>query len=484
MKRIMALAAFIPFSLLNAAAIPKQAILNNYKMIYQKQKSVDSFSDMFQEGNVYGRIRSNSFYFAYTAPDNSHDSQPVSGLGVSFVYKSALYKGFEFEAGVHSSYAFFHVSDVDAYTLLKPGKDVISPYDYVKTGSKWLNVLSQANISYTYSQTDLRVGRQLVETFYTKSNDSKMVPNTFDGAVIVTKDIPHTKITFAYLAKQKLRNHTQSHSVLMYDDSNVSDFSFLTGNDDAVMHYGFSKSNLEQNGKSTNAPLIVLDVHNTSVANLKADYAAYVIPSLLSQAMGEINYKIDLGDFSLTPGVRYIQQFDNGSGKFATASLYPSLGLQGYKNPYSLDAKMIAARLVGRMRDYRLNLACTYVLDEADIVAPWRGFPTAGYTRSMGIYNWRSNTKSYRIELVKGANRTGVYKSPFMQASILYIDGDERKSLSKAKDSLYYYAGMIQNIPSLPELQYRLRVGYRDFTGTYRELSSYVDARFELNYLF
>ena len=481
MKKIMALAAFVPFSLLNAAATPKQAVLNNYKMIYQKQKSVDNFSDMFQEGSVYGRIRSNSFYFAYTAPDNSHDSQPVSGLGVSFVYKSALYKGFDFETGVHSSYAFFHVKD-GAYGLLKPGKDVMSPYDYVKTGSKWLNVLSQANIAYTYSKTNLRVGRQLVETFYTKSNDSKMVPNTFDGAVLASQDISHTKITLAYLAKQKLRNHTQAHSVFMFDDSNISDYSFLTSNDDSVMHQGFSKSNLEANGKSTNAPLIVLDVHNRSVKNLKIDFAAYTVPSLISQAMGELNYKMDFGTFSLTPGVRYIQQFDSGSGKFATASLYPALGLDGYKDPNSLDAKMIGVRLVGKMKDYKLSLAYTQVLDEADLVAPWRGFPTAGYTRSMGIYNWRANTRSYRIELVKGANKTGIYKSPFFQTSILYINGDDH--IKKETDSLYYYAGMIQNIPSLPQLQYRARLGYRDFIGTFSALSSYVDARFELNYLF
>ncbi len=462
----------------------EQALLNNYLVIYGKQKSVDSFSDMIQKGEIYGRIRSNTFSFLYKDKEKRDKSKPVSGLGVSFVYKSARYRGFDIEAGVHSSYAFFNANDADSYSLLKPGKDVLSPYDYVKTGSKWLNVLSRANMAYNYSKTSLRIGRQLVETFYTKSNDSKMVPNTFDGAVIVSKDITKTKLTLAYLVKQKLRNHSRAHSVLMYDDSDVDGYSFLTGNDDSVMHYGFSKSNLENNGKSTHAPLIVLDIKNNSINKLKINFSAYYVPTLLSQAMGELNYKIDFGEFSITPGVRYIQQFDSGSGKFATASLYPDLGLEGYKDPYSLDAKMIAARIVGKIDDYKLNLAYTQVLDEADIVTPWRGFPTSGYTRSMGIYNWRSNTKSYRIELVKGANKTGIYKKPFFQISILYIDGDERKSLSKAKDSIFYYAGMIQNIPSLTDLQYRIRVGYRDYRGAYSLLSSYIDARFELNYLF
>jgi hypothetical protein len=143
---------------------------------------------------------------------------------------------------------------------------------------------------------------------------------------------------------------------------------------------------------------------------------------------------------------------------------------------------MIALRLVAKLRDYKINIAYTDILDQGDLVTPWRGFPTAGYTRSMGIYNWRANSQSYRIELVKGSNSKGLYLKPFIQASVLYVNMDENKGI--LQDSIMYYIGLVQNVPSMHSLQYKLRLGHRDFIGAAADVSDYTDARCELNYLF
>jgi len=452
---------------------------NNGTLIYNTQKSADSVHDMFTQGDFYGRLRSNNFYFAYELPDSSHYTQAVGSLGASFVFKSAHFKGFDTTLGLYSSQSFF-VNQKDPIGSLKASKDTLSRYNYVNTGSKSMAVLAQANIAYTYSQTKFTLGRQLVETFYTKSNDTKMIPNTFDGFVLDSKDIANTRIKFAYLQKQKLRDHTDAHAVLMYDDRDTANYSQWSQNDDGAMHRGLTYSKLKQFNKPTDAPLIVLDTQNSSVKNLKLNFSSYLVPELLSQVMGEANYKMAFNGFSITPGIRYIQQFDNGAGKVGGPSLY-NIGEAGYKDANSLNAAMLGARVVARIKDYRLNLAYTGVFDKADLVTPWRGFPTAGYTRSMGMYNWRANVKSYRIELVKGANSSGIYTSPFIQTSVLYMDGDAHKAET---DSLFYYAGLIQNLPSAPEFQYRLRLGWRHFTSSNTLISDYLDSRFELNYLF
>ena len=484
---LLSFAALSSSLLLAESSLPKQAIKTNGQVIYyEAQKDVSTFSDMLTEGNLYGRLRTNNFYFGYDHDDSSHESSLVGAVGASFVYKSASLQGFDFTIGLYGSQAFFSSDDIhDNVKFIKAGKDTFSRYNYVHTGSKALYAFAQANINYKYSKTDFTLGRQLVETFYTKSNDTKMIPNSFDGFVLTSKEIPKTTAKLAYLAKQKLRDHESSHSVLMYDDSNPADYSFWTGNDDSAMHRGLSYTNLTAAGKSTDAPLIVLDGVNRSVKNLKINFSSYVVPSLLSQAMGELNYKIAFNGFSVTPGIRYIQQFDNGAGNVGGASLKGNVNIfspGGYKDPNSLNAQMIAARVVTKIDDYKINLAYTDILDKADLVTPWRGFPTAGYTRSMGIYNWRANTKSYRLEIVKGANSKGIYTKPFIQASILYVDTDEKKSI--LEDSIYYYIGIVQNIPSMQELQYRVRLGYRDFIGDASSVSNYTDARIELNYLF
>ena len=461
----------------------KQAIKANGQLVYNKtHKQVDSLSAMFQEGAFYGRLRNNNFYFAYDAENSSHDTHVIGSVGASVVYKSAELSGFDFTLGLYGSRAFFDDNN-DPINRIKAGKDALSRYEYVNTGNKSMGVIGQASLDYRVSKTDFVLGRQLVETFYTKSNDTKMIPNTFDGLVVGSKDISDTTAKFAYLYQQKLRDHLEAHSVLMVGDANStsSNKPEWSENDDAGMHKGLTYTALVSAGKPTDAPLIILDLVNKSINNLKINFSSYVVPELISQTMGELNYTLKFDGFSIAPGVRYIQQFDNGAGSIGGASLKGDAAV-GYKDKDSLDAKMIAARVVTKIDNYKINLGYTNILDEADLVTPWRGFPTAGYTRSMGIYNWRANTQSYRIEVVRNANKTGIYKNMFIQASALYIDTDEDKKI--LEDSMFYYTGFVKNFEDAPELQLRLRLGYRDFIGDTSIISDYLDSRFEANYLF
>ena len=483
---LLASALLISTSLYAEDKLSKHTLKTNYQEVYnEKPGTVDSFTEMFTEGKFYGRLRSNTFYYALEKETASQNTHIVSGLGGSVVYKSATLSNFDFTAGLYYSQAFFD-DNSDPVNRLKPGKDTLSRFDYTNTGNKSMAVLGQAYISYKgIPKTELLVGRQIVETFYTKSNDTKMIPNTFDGVVVATKAVPKTAIKLGYLAEQKLRDHTQSHSTLMYGDSSSSSSNnpAWSENDDTAMHKGLTYTRLKAAGVSTQAPLIVGDVHNKSIENLKLDASFYAVPELVSEVMAEANYKINMGGFSLSPGVRYIKQFDNGAGEIGGATYKGTLaGLSGesggYKNADSLDSQMLAARLVAKFNVYKLNLGYSQVFDEADLITPWRGFPTSGYTRSMARYNWMANTKSYRVELVRNANKKGVYTDMFIQMSILHTDADESKGYF---DENYYYVGFVQNIPALVDLQWRLRLGYND---TDKVDADSLDGRFELNYLF
>lgn len=459
--------------------VPKRTLKTNYQEVYnQTPGSVENLADMFKEGMFYGRLRSNTFYYNWEKETASQNSHLISAIGGSLIYKSASFSDLDFTAGLYYSKAFFDEND-DPVNTLKPGKDVLSRYDYANDGSKSMAVLGQAYVSYKgVPSTEFSLGRQLVETFYTKSNDTKMIPNTFDSIVMQTKILPKTKVTFGYLAKQKLRDHTENHSVLAYGDSSSSSLlnPAWSENDDSAMHKGLTYTALKAAGKDTDAPLIVGDVNNKSIENLSLDFSFYKVPELLSEIMAEANYKINLNSFSLTPGIRYIKQFDNGAGAVGGAAYDATTA--GYKDPTSLDSQMIAVRLVGSYDAYKLNLGYSQVFDEADLITPWRGFPTAGYTRSMARYNWVANTKSYRAELTINGNKTGMHKDTVIQLSVLHTDADENKGQF---DENYYYAGFVQNLPFMQDLQWRLRLGYAD---TKKVDADNLDARFELNYLF
>lgn len=474
-------------SLHSALAEPmKAALKTNGAVLYNATPGeADTFAMMFAEGRFYGRLRTNNFYFRWNNEDPDHSTQLLNAVGASMVYRSGVYAGFDFGAGLYASQAFF--DDVhDPVARLKPGKDVLSRFEYVNTGNKAMAVLGQGYLRYGgIPQTQVTVGRQLIESFYTKSNDTKMIPNTFDALVVSNTSLPATALQVGYLAAQKLRDHTQAHAVLMYGDANSSSAvnPQWSENDDSAMHRGLTYTALKAAGKPTDAPLVIADIHNRSVEGLGIDAAFYAVPELLSSAMLEANYRFDLGrDVTVTPGMRYIRQFDLGAGGVGGASYTGDA--TGYRDPDSLDAQMVAARLVAKSGLYKFNLAMTYVLDEADLVAPWRGFPTSGYTRSMGVYNWRANTKSYRFEVQRNAAAKGVYTDLFVQASILYIDGDDEKTGYHNQDELYYYIGFVHNLSQLPALQWRLRAGYAQFLKAEDNDFNFLDTRFEINYLF
>ena len=231
---------------------------------------------------------------------------------------------------------------------------------YRSTGTQDLGVLGQSYIRYTgIPKSEVKVGRQLVETFFTASNDTKMIPETFDGVVFNTNVLPNTKATVAYLADEKMRGHADTNSPLVYSSSTTSD----SINDDTVMAKGLTYANLMKTGKSTAEPLVIAEVHNSSITNLKLDAAGYIVPELVSQAMVEGNYKFALSkDFSITPGVRYLHQFDEGAGVVGGASLSGkaattangglTAGRAAYTDPSSMNSDMIAARIVAKYQNY------------------------------------------------------------------------------------------------------------------------------------
>lgn len=465
---------------LTGEALPKRTLKSNYVEVYnQKPKIVDNFFDMFKEGDFYGRLRSNTYFLNWEKESATQKNYVASGLGGSLIYQSAIYNDFDFKTGLYYSRGFISLPDSEI-SKLKSAKDVFSRFDKTNTGSDDMAVLGQAYIRYSgIKKSEIKVGRQLVETFFTKSNDIAMIPNTFDAAVFSTKILPKTSFTLAYMAEQKTRGQSDASSVLMYGDSAYSSSlnPAWSTNDDNAMHKGLTYTALKASGKSTDSPLIVADIKNSSIENLKIDTSYYSVPELVSEAMIEGNYKVKLNqDLSITSGIRYIKQFDDGAGEVGGAAIDATPS--GYKDPSSLNSQMAMARLVAEYKNYKLRFAYSQVMDEADLISPWRGFLSSGYTFALTRVNWLANQKSSQVELMINANATGMYKDLYMRFYITHTDADENKGHF---DENYYYAGFVQNVPFMQDLQWRLRIGYLD---TKKPDADTLDTRIELNYLF
>jgi len=473
---------------------PKRELKNNMMVKTNiVPGKVDSLSEMFSKGIFYGRLRMNSFKWDWKNDDTSatgNKDNKAFGLGGSLRYHSASFNGVSAGAGLYfTSSPFSSLRQPESeLKYAKAGKDTFSRYQVSQGGAWEYAVLAEANIQYQISKTKAIVGRQIFESFLTKSNDTKMIPNTFEGVVLETKELAKTRIRGAYFTAQKLRDHTTFHDVITFKDEAGNSWN---NNDDSAAHKGLTYANFKAAGKDVNHELIVVDARNKSIDNLKIDVTYGAVPDVVSSLTGEVNYKIALGDgYTLTPGVRYMKQFDNGGGEIGGATLKGGLAGQtgaqlGYKDAASLDSYVWMARLVLKKGPLKAKIGYSAVADEADIVAPWRGFPTGGYTRAMAQYNWYANTKTFNIEANYDFDKAGLV--PGFSAMVRYAiqNFDEAKQAAGVQaDSKILHMDFRENFGN--GLYAKIRVGLVNaddrVNGT--EKDSYNEYRFELNYLF
>lgn len=443
---------------------------------------VDTLVEMFDQGIFYNRLRMNSFAYAWNESlASKRKDHAIAGLGGSIIYRSAYLHGVSFGLSLYTSQALGTLED-ELSSLYKGGKDTFSRYNIYKNKHATLINLAEAYIEYDVSKTSLKVGRQIFESLLTKSNDSKMIPNTFEGLTLESKIIANTSFKLAYLRKQKLRDHNNFHRLLAYGDAEDDPYAKYKENDDSAMHRGLTVSKLDALGIEDR--LWIAEVKNRSIQDLtlRGNYTA--LPQLLSSAMIQVDYRVDIYDWSLVPALRYMQQFDNGAGAIAGAN-HLSL-FDGYSNAQSLDAQMIAGR-IDMLRDrLKLRLGYTNISDKGDFITPWRGFPTGGFTRAMSQYNWYANTKSYMFQVDYTCKKI---KNLKFISRFVSQDFDDNKIGVQADSNLFSF----DILKILEDKKLYIKTRYAHVVGDNNTLTSYGlkkldpsydEFRFEINYLF
>ena len=458
----------------------KITLKDNMVIEYNKlPSSVETVNKAFSEGVFYGRVRTNVFLWDWSKdnyPNGNLMDNKAMGVGGNFTYKTAPLYGVSATAGLYTSQnpSFFR-EDVEDIGSVKAGKDTFSRNDTSKTARFGITVPALVYLQYDFYKTSFVAGRQKFESVFTKSNDTKMIPNTFDGLTATIKDIQKTTIQLAYLDKQKLRDHTVSHDVIAFNG--------WKENDDAVVNRNLT---VEKIGKDND--LLIATITNKSIKNLKLNISYAMVPSVISNLTLEGHYTIPIaGEWKVVPGVRYMQQFDDLGATYNVANLKGKH--VGYNDSTSLDSNLLALRLDIINKAFLARIGYSQIADEADIVAPWRGFPTGGFTRAMAQYNWYSNTKTYMIRAGYDFSKANIVPGFSIMARYAIQDFDDKKDGVQA-DSNIIHIDARQNLGN--NLQAKIRLGFVSADDSilksngidYKSDISYNEYRFELNYFF
>jgi hypothetical protein len=449
----------------------KITLKNNMQVVHTKKPaSVDNLSDAFSEGVFYGRLRSNAFIWDWK---NKEDHR-VMGLGGSLIYKTAPLNGVSATLGGYTTInPGWYRPDISDAGIIKAGKDTFSRHRLATGGDYGMNVLAQAYLQYDFSKTSIKAGRQLFESVFTKSNDTKMIPNTFDGITLSSKDIENNTISLAYLAKQKLRDHTTSHDVIAYDG--------WVQNDDSAINKNLTVARVGDDNE-----LIIASVTNQSIKNLKANLSYALVPDIFSNITLEAQYSIKADEWKIIPAIRYMQQLDHLNANYNVANLKANSA--GYDDPNSLDTYLIATRVDFKKDAFMARVGYSYIADKADIIAPWRGFATGGYTRAMAQYNWYANTKTYMVRADYDFDKAGLLDGFSLMARYAIQDFDDKKPGVQA-DSHVLHVDARQNIGDSFQVKFRYgysneKAGIIDMNGATKSDNSYSEYRLELNYFF
>ncbi len=477
-----------------------RVLKGNYQVEYTKAPgAVNSIEEMFTEGELYGRLRSNNFFWDWdTQKDGTTADNKMMGLGGSLVYKTGFFHGLGATVGFYGTTQMLGDNKDGFSSTTNYGKAGKDTYRTRADGTEAnIGVFAESFLEYKAGKTDVKVGRQGIDSMMLATNDTKMVPNTFTAAVVENSDIANTKLRVGYIMSQKLRDHQTFHSVIAYNPT-----SKVEENDDSGVHKGLTTDLISAAGGDVDPSMVLLTAQNTSIPNLKLNAEYVGVDGFVNTAIAEANYKIKLSDaWTLTPGVRYLRQMDDGAGAIGGANLAGTFkgntvytgSSFGYTDPNSADGSIIMARLVAASGPLELSAGYSKVSDDADIIAPWRGFPTGGYTRSMAQVDWLANTKNWAVKAVYDFDKSGLVSGLKMAADYENMNFDDAKAWkSTFTDRNIFHVDAWKTFKAVPNTEFKLRFATIDADPAYTSATaqssvdnnSYDEYRFEINYLF
>ena len=445
--------------------------------------AADDIASAFKEGRMDGRLRAQ--YFSTDWDDNTatgKNGSDVHGLAIggSLIYHTAPVSGLSAAAGLYTTQNPGGWTDAADGATAQSSKDLFargpgSTYHY----GEGYAVLAQAYLQYDISKSTLKAGRMLMNNPWISPNDSKMIPIAIEGVDFVSNDIPDTTIQIDYADRVKERG--------MDYFGNMAD---TADTPDAIKNYYTTHYGSGTHGEAPD--VTVAGIKNRSIGGLELQGWVMHWPDIVDHYMVEANYKVKVGEAGLSFGGRYLKQQDKGAGEI----ILPAANNGDDDN--SIDAYMVAFKTALSYGAGKMTLATSRTSSGADILAPWRGFPTGGYTRSMTQSDWTANSRSYKAQFdydcntyVPGFSTMLSYshydrdpsKTPYQSMTDrLFGNGDTRQW---NLDLIYKLSGSWKGT----ELKARLMDQENDIDNTKADGSAVIDTsnremRLEANYFF
>jgi hypothetical protein len=406
-----------------------------------KEVEVVSEPLAIDNGKVSGQIRLFGISREMDLSAAANYTRDATAIGGFLKYESPAFYGLSFGVGFYTTNALSIDDAKTDYTKADPtllGKD-----------NDNYALLGEAYLQYTYGNTLIKVGRQKIDTPMAGSDDARMLPNLFEGALISNSDISDTTIVLAHMTKfaQGTFGRAYTNGIL----AATSGYSAINARDNAGK---FVKMGEYAIGADTDG-VSVLGVTYAGVPNLKLQLWDYYAHDILNALYLQADYSVDMGVAKLLLAGQLIKEDSVGD------KLLSALGGNG-----EIDSLYWAIQAGVSANGFTLTGAYSSMGDENTptdapyanaIISPWGGMPA--FTQGMVTrHQFLAGTDASKLSLTYDFNgllgvdlkATGYYANFTMAANNGYTNGDATES---GFDIIYN---------ANKNLQLRLRANYAD----------------------
>ena len=169
--------------------------------------AADTLADAFKNGKVNGELR--AWYFDREGSPTADPTKTVANkggkdinsdifnTGVVLGYVTDSFYGFKLGATFQSNYAAFADGSLTQAGTAK------SDFKTDEYGSG--AVLSEAYVEYSIGKTTAKIGRQFISTPLVNGSGSRMIKQSFEGAVVTNTDLPQTTLAAGVVTKYQAR---------------------------------------------------------------------------------------------------------------------------------------------------------------------------------------------------------------------------------------------------------------------------------------
>jgi imipenem/basic amino acid-specific outer membrane pore len=280
--------------------------------------AADTLADAFKNGKMNGEIK--AYYFDREGSPNLSTAatekinSDIFTTGIMLHYNTDAFYGFKLGATMQSSSSPFADG---AIGTAGTAKDDFKNEMY---GSG--TVLSEAYIEYTLDKTSVKVGRQFINTPLVAGSPSRIILQSFEGAMITNTDLPQTTVVAGVVTKYQDRTDFAG---------NIAEFQNL---DSALGSYAYTLLAINKSLSNTTLTAQWLGINGNNTATGVGDF--YYLEAAYANTLGEYRYGLAINhEYKATEklnekdGKMYGAKVSVGYGDFNTYVAYTTITKDG-----------------------------------------------------------------------------------------------------------------------------------------------------------